>query len=452
MTAWPRGRKGRRGHQRGRVAAIEQVRRALGASRLIWLGTRDSDVDSLLELPQLDAKYSIIGAARTTGADLDGVSLERISGVRVDLDTFDIDEHIATAPVREFRERLRTSLRTPAAVVTYRPSAFLSDLVFASPSCRSLGMFHRHQSAFEHKPWIEGLMAAYDVPRIEWHYMYAGDTDVARRLLDRGAMMIRRSVTTGGVGIARVDSAEALEASWPDNPASLVSVAPFIADTIPVNVGAIVWEDDVTVHPASVQLIGVPALTRRPFGYCGNDFGAVADLGARVLDELDACTRRIGVLLREFGYRGAFGVDFLVHDSRPMFVEVNPRLQGSTRASCRIAENLDASCILLDHVAACLRLEPGPGRSVREWAADLGAFGHFVVHNVADMARRVDAGPIVAAAREAPGFVAADVLADPALLTERDATVARLTLCSRLTDGGFDIREPWASVVGSNTR
>src|SRR5205085_7226763 len=111
----------------------------------------------------------------------------------------------------------------------------------------------------------------------------------------------------------------------------LMAVAPYMAKAVPLNVGACAFADGaVSVHAPSVQLIGLPECTEQRFGYCGNDFGAVAALERAGLDTLDTMVRSAGRWLVERGYRGAFGLDALIDGPDVLLTEINPRFQGSS--------------------------------------------------------------------------------------------------------------------------
>lgn len=180
--------------------------------------------------------------------------------------------------------------------------------------------------------------------------------------------MVRPSRTSGGTGLERIDDAHGLRHYLSTHPATYVGVAPYISDALPVNVGAVVWQDGLTLHPASVQLIGIPGLTARAFGYCGNDFGAVGTLARHQLDAIEDAVMKIGGWLRRYGYRGAFGVDFLMPENgAPLFMEVNPRFQGSTHASSQMSVEMSESCVMLDHVAAFLGMAAPRSLGLRDY-------------------------------------------------------------------------------------
>src|SRR5262245_25142334 len=100
----------------------------LGASKLVWVGTRGYDAVSLLDLPQFSESYGIIAPLGAVSLDTD-FALEEVSGKRVDLDTYKIDNDWSP-PVQKLRRRLLNSLNEPAVVVAYRPSALLSALCY----------------------------------------------------------------------------------------------------------------------------------------------------------------------------------------------------------------------------------------------------------------------------------------------------------------------------------
>lgn len=429
-----------------RAALKSQIIDLLGSRRLVWVGTRGDDVEAVTDLPNLDAAFSIISAYRGRSA-VQAIALEDLTGVRVDLDTYEIDEEPRNEALLAFRRQLAGCLSAPSAVFTYRPSSLVSSVCFEKwDRCEHLGLFKDHQVAFEHKPWVETSVARLGIPRVTWSYISDEEQLEAARFLEGGPVILRRSHSSGGTGLTMVDGVDQLADRWPHEVDAYVSVAPYIDHAVPLNVGAVVWRDAVTVHPASIQLIGVPGLTARQFGYCGNDFGAVVDLDDRVLTSVHDSTVAVGAWLRSCGYLGAYGVDFLVTDDRALFLEVNPRLQGSTHASCQISVASDESCILLEHLAAHLGLSPDTTdkRSLREMAAPLA---HFVVHHLGEASTPAKPGPGIDLARDPTLEVQrVDVRVPPTVTTSPGATIARVTVRRRLVSADGQVQDPWRSV------
>lgn len=426
---------------------VDRISAALGSRQLIWFGTRGDDAEALCDIEQFAASYSLIStfAGRLT---VEGFALEDLTRVRVDLDAYDLDDHLRDEAVQRMRDRLLGLLSRPSALVTYRPSTFLSAVSFSRlDRCLHLGLFKGHQDSFEHKPWIETAVAALGLPTIPWRYIPDVEMVRSRRLLEDGPIMLRRSRTSGGVGLAYVDDPALLDALWPDEDEAYVSVAPFVPDAVPLNISAVVWREGVTVHPLSLQLVGVPELTSRRFGYCGNDFAAAACLERSIIDQVERATRAIGTWMGGFGYRGVFGVDFLVKDGIALFTEVNPRFQGSTHLSCQVSVEKDESCLLLDHLAAHLGLPMRRAAPLVDQMSDGVDWAHTVVHNVTGRPASIDPGPVIERLRREPGFARADVATRPDLATAPGATTARVTWRRSVTSTGYELDREVANAL-----
>ncbi|TFV88052.1 ATP-grasp domain-containing protein [Blastococcus sp. CT_GayMR20] len=435
-----------------RAPLLAEISRRIGDRQLVWFGTRGDDVESATELPQFSAAFSIINRYRRR-TTVESMALEDATGIRPDLDTFDLDSHPRDDAVIALRQAMLRILARPSVLFTYRPSAFVSALGFARHDrCEYVGVFSDHQSAFEHKPWVESAVAGMGLPHIPWTYLADDDRLEALRQLQHGPIMLRRSRTTGGVGLVRLDDGDRLAEVWPDEDEAFVSVAPFIGDAVPVNVSAVVWHDGVTLHPASIQLIGIPGVTTRRFGYCGNDFAAAEGLGRPVLDAIQDAVTRIGTWLRSRGYIGAFGADFLVRDGVPLFTEVNPRFQGSTHLSCRISVELDESCLLTEHLAACLGMSAPASRSLWELAREAPRLSHVVVHVTDERPRTGGAGDLVDAVEGTGLLRRVDVTVPAGVVAEPSATVARLTLGGQVTEDGFSLLDVVADAIGGWAR
>lgn len=420
-----------------RSALLVEVERALGDRRLVWAGLRGDDIEPLADLPQLRGSFSIIGGY-SRRAGVESQALEDLTGERVDPEIWDIDDQPHAATSVAFRRSLLGALAGRSALLPYRPSQFLSGVYFSRlRHCVNLGLSGAQQSAFDHKPWVESAVAAMDLPRMPWRYISDEEQFEAEALGRDGSIVLRRSRTSGGQGFVHVSSPDEIRRLWPRVDEAFVSVAPFLEGGLPLNIGATVWRDVVTLHHPSIQLIGIPSCTTREFGYCGNDFGLVRDLDLSVLDQVEASTLRIGNWLRSQGYLGSFGVDFLLHRGEALFMEVNPRFQGSTLASCRLSIEEGEACLMLEHVGAWLGLagpEPVPLRQRVAATPDLAS---VVVHWTGQEGRHVKANELTEQVRQVDPRVRCDVLVPPATLTHPGATVGRFMMRRRITESGF---------------
>jgi hypothetical protein len=417
-----------------RIGAIGE---ALDGRQLVWFGIRGVDAEALLAVPQFTACFAI--TAPLEAAKLEpSIALETAKGSRVDLDAYDIDLDSGGA-VNDFREAVLRALARPSAVTTYRPSTFLSDLTFATrDSSRHLGLFKDRQLAFEHKPWVETELHDLGVHTIPWRYY---PTERRRRIRVGGAhgpVVLRPSRTSGGAGISVVHDHDELEARWSVGPGQLMGVAPFLGDALPLNVNACVFgPDDITIHPASVQLIGLAGWTDRRFGFCGNDFAAVADLPPTVLSQIDATTHTVGRWLGAMGYRGAFGADYLLDGERLYFAEVNARMQGSSRMAAALAARTDHVDLVLDHVSAFLGLDPGRSLTVSDWTRELPPAAQVIKHHLG--ARPITAG--VPPIDRLPAGARLSLTPEPGVQIEPGAVAWCVEVPTRVTTSGFELED-----------
>jgi len=414
----------------------------LGRRDLIWGGLRSDDIESISDLEQVAGSFSIIGGHDRGGA-VPSLDFEDLSGVREDLDSWDIEDHLDTPQAREFREALLNRLAGPSALLPYRPSNFLSAILFARRDrCLDLGLFAAHQALFEHKPWVETKIGDLGVPRVPWIYVADEEQRRVQQMLRAGPIMLRVSRSSGGAGLVRVDAPSELSVRWPHRPEAFVGVTPFLEGALPLNISGTVWHDGVTMNHLSVQLIGIPSCATRPFGYCGNDFGSVRDLDAGILDAIERNVEIIGRWLRKYNYLGTFGVDLLLHRGLVLFTEVNARFQGSTHASSQLSGEAGESCVILDHLAAILGRSAPRRRPLREAMAETPSFAHLVIHWTGET-RLLDTGPLTAALRELPGVCRVDVAAKPGVKVAKGGVAARVATRDRMTSDGYSLTPRW---------
>jgi len=423
------------------------VRQQLGGRQLVFFGIRGDDAEGIGDVPELNAVFSVVGAHRGR-VGVHSLALEELTGRRVDLDAHDIDDDLHSPEVVELRRAVLRALSSESVVVTYRPSTFLSAICFARRDrCTYAGLFKDHQAAFEHKPWVESAVRGLGIPSIPWVYIADEDQLETLQFLSEGPVMLRRSRSSGGTGLTRVASKAELAATWPKQEESFVSVAPYISNGVPTNVGGVVWRNGVTLHRPSVQLIGIPECTSRPFGYCGNDFGAIRDQDRRVIDEMEKATRRIGEWLGSHGFLGAFGVDFLVTAQGALFTEVNPRMQGVTHLACQLSAAAHESCIMLEHLAALLGIDAPGSAPLLEQLGQGRDLAHLVIHRTENTPGGGDGEGLADALLEWPEVRRTDVTCPPGLVVDPGATLIRVTIDDRVTGTGFGLVGPWVSRV-----
>lgn len=370
-----------------RQRRLREIGRRLGSRPLIYWGSRGADAESLMEFNRLERVFSIImPLGSEVIRDEKHTCLEWMDRRRRDLDGYSAEAQEKVAgDLAALRSGLLTACRRRVALLPYRACPILSSAWFPRVgNILHLGMFHEHQACFENKPWVETqLRNRLNLPMLEWRYVAESETSRIDSMVRRGPVVVRASRSQGGEGFVLLHPSQSDRRLRHGRGDGFVAVSRFLKDAVPVNVNACVFPGGtVTLHGASIQLIGIPSCTRRPFGYCGNDFGAIKErLDGKRLDGLETMVRKVGRWMASQGYVGAFGIDALLHRGRVIFSELNPRFQGSSTLTARIDRDLGRPDIFMDHISAHLGLPPAGDLRLRDLVSAQPHLAQILVHN-----------------------------------------------------------------------
>jgi hypothetical protein len=119
----------------------------------------------------------------------------------------------------------------------------------------------------------------------------------------------------------------------------------------PLTIEGCVTRHGTLVGPLMAELVGFPTLTPYRGGWCGNEL-APQRLGAGLRRQAQQATIALGRQLRRVGYRGYFGLDFLLdQDTGALYLgELNPRITGATPLTSQAALDAGSVPLLLYHL------------------------------------------------------------------------------------------------------
>ncbi|MDP8298776.1 MAG: ATP-grasp domain-containing protein [Candidatus Tantalella remota] len=80
----------------------------------------------------------------------------------------------------------------------------------------------------------------------------------------------------------------------------------------------------------SVQITGIPECSNFESTFCGNDYAAAKWVDKGIVKDVQSQIKVVGEWMAEKGFRGVFGMDFMVTGGKVYPVEINPRFQNST--------------------------------------------------------------------------------------------------------------------------
>lgn len=144
---------------------------------------------------------------------------------------------------------------------------------------------------------------------------------------DCNQFIIQEARSSGGTGtfLINKESYEIVHKRLSKN--TLYMVSRYIEPAISLNTHILITKEDIIVLPFSIQII---ELYNTNLIYSGADYVCYKHLPPNIKEDLYKNAKVIGSLLRNTGYYGVCGIDFLLHNDAIYFMEINPRFQAST--------------------------------------------------------------------------------------------------------------------------
>lgn len=144
---------------------------------------------------------------------------------------------------------------------------------------------------------------------------------------DSDTYVIQETVSSGGHGTYYLTPENEREVLGHLDPEKEYLATGFVEHNIPVNIHAVIYDRDIVLFPASVQII-VPSGGR--LLYRGADFPTFERLPACAKEQFAQSVSALCKEIQRKGYRGVLGVDGMWTESGIYILEVNNRFQGST--------------------------------------------------------------------------------------------------------------------------
>lgn len=154
----------------------------------------------------------------------------------------------------------------------------------------------------------------------------------------------------------------------------------------PISASACIFEDGtIKVYPACYQLIGTPECGDSPFKYCGGDYSAAKFISYNTLNEIESVLIKLGNELHTMGFRGLFGMDFILDYYEQLFyIETNLRFVSPNYLIENFSHDNGICDPFLDHIAAFLGISPGEKPSMNEWKTIQSGAQVLVYNNTED--------------------------------------------------------------------
>ncbi|MDD4136108.1 MAG: ATP-grasp domain-containing protein, partial [Candidatus Shapirobacteria bacterium] len=135
----------------------------------------------------------------------------------------------------------------------------------------------------------------------------------------------------------------------------IVKYSPFIQSSYSLLNNCCLTKFGLIQSPPALQYTGISPYTKNPFTTVGRQWPSFAPLKTK--GEINKITEKFGKILKEIGYKGFFGLDFLVYKNKVFLLECNPRLTASFGFYTTIEEKQNITPLFYFHLAEFLKLD-----------------------------------------------------------------------------------------------
>jgi hypothetical protein len=351
----------------GRVSDLESFR-LWAAQRLAGLAYVGPDPHHALGLPGLIPGFTALSSRAPALA-----TLERAGARTVLVESTDGSDAAALLETAEVAAYLG-GRRAPCPVFVFKPSHRIGELARAR-GWRLVAPPPAVARRWENKVVFSGLATKLGL-RVPEFRVVGSRAEAAEALAAlAGDVVVQSPHGYAGARTVRVSTVDELESAMSALRSPQLRLARAIAG-IPWTVNACITAHGTAVSAPTLQLTGVPSLTPRLLGACGNDGTVVCAAMPAMRD----AARRLGSALALDGYRGLFGVDFVVDDAGPWVIEVNPRLVSSIGLATQAQVAAERVPLVGRHFMALLDPE-ADGLDLDDDVEPLGA-SQVVLHNL----------------------------------------------------------------------
>lgn len=139
--------------------------------------------------------------------------------------------------------------------------------------------------------------------------------------------VVQQNKSSGGLGTFILTRENGMLSILKENYKQLFIVSPYIHEGFAININAIIGKKNIILLPISLQL---SERNKERILYHGADYIAAQIVSENIVTKLKDYANSILVCIKQLGYLGIIGLDFLITKDEIYFLEVNPRYQASS--------------------------------------------------------------------------------------------------------------------------
>jgi len=259
-------------------------------------------------------------------------------------------------------------------IITFKPSPKLQKIC-AENKFRYLGNDWKLNRKFEDKVEFADITNKLKIPNAQSKIAIVEDSDKFRKIFNlEEKYVIQLPRGFSGNSTFLVSSEKDLDKIIKKYKNRKVKVARYLSgETYTIN--ACVTKFGIAVSQPIFQITGLTAYNKNSLGTSGNDYARGGELGSEQKKKIFDYTKKIGKYMRKSGYKGIFGIDFIVSYSGraeaklPIgslasgsinLIEINPRLIASIPVFTKLQNQNNQMPFLFLHLAEFLNINYKP--------------------------------------------------------------------------------------------
>jgi hypothetical protein len=238
--------------------------------------------------------------------------------------------HLLAHPLVQDYIKRRSKGQQPA-IIYFKPSPKI-DKIIRENGWLGIGNSSLLNRKFEDKINFYQLLKKNNLPTIEGEIVHSTKSNLKAVSNKLGfPLVISRNRGWAGKGSVFIkDEKELLENIEKTDNGQRVLVSRFVRGLTLINNACVLTSGEVMVSPPAIQISGISSLSGNPLSTCGRQWPACSVSKDR-LEKMSEITTKVGKLMFRSGYRGYFGLDFILEEGngRLSLLECNPRLTAS---------------------------------------------------------------------------------------------------------------------------
>lgn len=268
----------------------------------------------------------------------------------------------------------RKSKNRKANIITFKPSPKLQKICDEN-KFRYLGNDWKLNRKLEDKVEFVNIMNKLKIPNAQSKIAIVEDSDKFRKIFnleEKYVVQLPRGFS--GNSTFLVDSRNSFKKIIEKYKGRKVKIARYLkGETYTIN--GCVGKFGIAVSQPIFQITGLTAYNKNSLGASGNDYARGGELGSEQKKKIFDYTKKIGKYMRKSGYKGIFGIDFIVSYSGraeaklPIgslasedinLIEINPRLIASIPVFTKLQNQNNQIPFLFLHLAEFLNINYKP--------------------------------------------------------------------------------------------